>query len=150
MLAANQRSDYTSPNAADHFHDNVWPPAHLCKSSSQDDDFEAVFTAYYRAMQCLAQLLMRLCALALGMPWHYFDSKIDRQISGLRLRNYPAPDSRLLPPKPGQQRVGAHSDFGALTILKADSDSLGGLQTQSVVDSTWSDVPWVAGKLLLA
>ena len=53
---------------------------------------------------------MRLFALALDLPETFFDDSVDRHISRLRVRNYPAP---LVPPEPGQLRAGAHSDYGA-------------------------------------
>ena len=43
-------------------------------------------------MDALAIDLMRLFALALGLPETYFDSSVDRSISRLRVRNYPAPE----------------------------------------------------------
>jgi isopenicillin N synthase-like dioxygenase len=75
-------------------------------------------------MSDLARMLMRLFALALDQPETFFDDKIDKHISRLRVRNYPAPQE---PPQPGQLRAGAHSDYGSLTILKTE-DKPGGLQ----------------------
>jgi isopenicillin N synthase-like dioxygenase len=76
-----------------------------------------VFIGYYRAMSELAQVLMWLFALGLGLEESFFDAKIDRHISRLRLRNYPA---QLAPPLPGQLRAGAHSNYGSLTILATE------------------------------
>ena len=75
-------------------------------------------------------------ALALGLPERYFDSSVDRSISRLRVRNYPAP---LEQPVPGQLRAGAHSDYGSLTILKTE-DRPGGLQVRDKAGD-WLDVP---------
>src|SRR6516164_1144327 len=60
---------------------NVWPerPATL----------KAAYTKYYLRMGALAADLMRLSALALGLPEAYFDDKIDRHISRLNVRLYP-------------------------------------------------------------
>jgi len=86
-----------------------------------------------------------------GLAEDFFDRKIDRQVSGLRLRNYPAPDHSAGPPRPGQLRVGPHSDFGGVTILKPEADVPGGLQVQDIENSkginqgTWTDVPFVNG-----
>ncbi len=106
---------YTSPAAGRHFAPNLWPerPATL----------RPAYESYYRVMDALAVDLMRLFALALGLPEAYFDSSVDRSISRLRVRNYPAPE---VPPEPGQLRASAHSDYGSLTILKTE-DRPGGL-----------------------
>jgi len=118
----------TAPAAGRHFASNLWPerPAGLRR----------VYEAYYRVMDRLAIDLMRIFALALDLPEHYFDSSVDRSISRLRVRNYPAPE---VPPEPGQLRAGAHSDYGSLTILKTE-DRPGGLQVQSSAGE-WLDVP---------
>jgi isopenicillin N synthase-like dioxygenase len=84
----------------------------------------------------LAEDLMALFALALGLPEDFFADKIDRHISRLRVRNYPAP---LEAPKPGQLRAGAHCDYGSLTILRAE-DKPGGLQVMNKA-GRWVDVP---------
>ena len=59
--------------------------------------------------------------------------------SPLRVRNYPALEE---PPAPGQLRAGAHSDYGSLTILKAE-DKAGGLQVRNQAGA-WVDVPILA------
>jgi isopenicillin N synthase-like dioxygenase len=123
---------YTSPAAGRHFASNLWPerPAEL----------RAAYEAYYRVVDGLAVDLMRIFALALDLPEHYFDSSVDRSISRLRVRNYPAPE---VAPEPGQLRAGAHSDYGSLTILKTE-DRPGGLQVQSSAGE-WLDVPHLPG-----
>ena len=123
---------YVSPAAGKHFAPNLWPerPAAL----------RDIYTAYFRAMSDLARTLMRLFALALDQPETFFDDKIDRHISRLRVRNYPAP---AVPPQPGQLRAGAHSDYGSLTILKTE-DKPGGLQAYNKAGD-WVDVPVVPG-----
>jgi isopenicillin N synthase-like dioxygenase len=119
---------YASPAAGRHFAPNLWPerPAGLRQA----------YKSYYRVVDALAIDLMRLFALALGLPEKYFDSSVDRSISRLRVRNYPAPE---VAPEPGQLRAGAHSDYGSLTILKTE-DRPGGLQVQSKAGD-WLDVP---------
>jgi isopenicillin N synthase-like dioxygenase len=85
----------TTPAAGQHFAPNLWPdrPAEL----------RPVFTRYYRAMSELAQVLMRLFALGLGLAETFFDAKIDHHISRLRIRNYPA---QVTKPLPGKLRAG--------------------------------------------
>lgn len=101
---------YTTAAAYPSFAPNVWPerPAEL----------RGIYTEYYRAMERLAAQLMRAFAMALGLPAEFFGDKTDRHISGIRVINYPdQPEA----PAAGQLRAGAHSDYGALTILKAEN-----------------------------
>lgn len=125
-----------APEAGTHFAPNLWPerPAALRQAWSE----------YYRAMGSLAQTLMRIFALALGLDERFFDSRIDRHISRLRVRNYPEQPE---PPRPGQIRAGAHSDYGSLTIL-ATEDKPGGLQVCNG-RGQWVDVPIVPHCLIV-
>ena len=100
------------------FEPNIWP--------SRTTGFQETLCAYYRAMERLAETLMRIFALALGMPEKLFADKIDRHITAMRLNHY-AEVTR--PPLPGQLRAGAHSDYGSLTILLATAGA-GGLQVR--------------------
>jgi isopenicillin N synthase-like dioxygenase len=123
---------YRRPAAGKQFYPNLWP--------ERRPALRQVYTAYYRVMSDLAHTLMRLFAIALDQPETFFDDKIDKHISRLRVRNYPAPQ---VPPQPGQLRAGAHSDYGSLTILKTE-DKPGGLQVYTKT-GIWVDVPIVAG-----
>ncbi|HEX3954266.1 MAG TPA: 2-oxoglutarate and iron-dependent oxygenase domain-containing protein [Stellaceae bacterium] len=122
----------TAPAAGRHFAANLWPERPVA--------LRPAMTRYYQAMNELAQTLMHLFALGLGLDEHFFDDKIDRHISRLRLRNYPAPTAS---PLPGQLRAGAHSDYGSLTIL-ATEDKPGGLQACNSAGD-WVDVPSLPG-----
>lgn len=121
-----------APAAGKHFAPNLWPerPAAL----------RALWSDYYRAMGALAETIMRSFALGLGLPEEHFAPLIDRHISRLRVRNYPAPE---LPPEPGQLRAGAHSDYGSLTILHTE-DKPGGLQVFTKAGE-WLPVPILPG-----
>jgi isopenicillin N synthase-like dioxygenase len=120
----------TAAAAGKHFAPNLWP--------AEPADLKPAYIAYFRAMEALAAALMRSFALALELPEPFFDDKIDRHISRLRVRNYP---SQATPPEPGQLRAGAHSDYGSLTILRAE-DRPGGLQVCNQAGA-WVDVPIV-------
>ena len=69
-------------------------------------------------MEKLAALMLRLTALALDLEEHFFDDKIDRHITAMRLNFYPEQTSA---PRPGQLRAGAHTDYGVFTILNGES-----------------------------
>jgi isopenicillin N synthase-like dioxygenase len=127
---------FSSEAAGKHFYPNLWPerPAGLREAYSD----------YYRAMGSLAAQLMRIFALALDLPEHFFNNKVDKHISRLRIRNYP---DQLVPPKPGQLRAGAHADYGSLTILKAEANP-GGLQVFNK-NEEWTDVPVIDGTFII-
>jgi isopenicillin N synthase-like dioxygenase len=109
---------------------NLWP--------KEPANFRAAWCAYYRAMSELAARIMRVFALALELPEGFFDSMIDDPISAMRALNYPHPTT---PPKPGQLRAGAHSDYGSLTILLAEA-APGGLEIFTP-EGKWQAVPVV-------
>lgn len=119
---------FFGPAAGRHFHPNLWP--------ERPEALRALYEAYFREMGGLAAELMTMFALSLGLQEHFFAGMIDRHISRLRVRNYPAP---LVPPKPGQLRAGAHCDYGSLTILRTE-DKPGGLQVMNS-GGEWRDVP---------
>ena len=84
-------------------------------------------TATTREMERLVGDLMRVVALGLGIDEHFFDDKIDKHITAMRLNFYPEVKE---PPKPGQLRGGEHTDYGLLTILNGENVP-GGLQVQT-------------------
>jgi isopenicillin N synthase-like dioxygenase len=118
---------YTGPLGRRHFLPNLWPAVPA--------DFQRAATVYYRTLGRLVIELMRLTALALDRPEHFFDDKVDRSIGAMRLNYYPASPA---PPRPGQLRAGAHTDYGGFTILSGE-DVPGGLQVRGR-DGQWVDV----------
>ena len=121
---------FRGPEGAPHFVPNVWPlrPAEL----------PGVWRAYYRQMERLAADTMRVFAVALDLPEHFFADKIDKHVSRVRAIHYP--DQRD-EPMPGQLRAGEHTDYGTLTILRIEA-APGGLQVKTR-QGEWLDVPAV-------
>ncbi len=113
--------------AGQHFHPNLWPDT--------PSEFRTVMERYYRAMNGLADLLMEIFAVCLGLPRDYFDNALDRNMSALRLICYP---EQIAPPEKHQLRSGEHTDYGTLTILAADQ-APGGLQALHQ-NGTWIDI----------
>lgn len=115
---------------------NRWPatPVH----------FKDAWTAYYRAMEILGARIMELFAVALDLPGDYFAAFHDAHVSALRGLNYPespAPDT------PRQQRAGAHSDYGSVTILKPDP-AVGGLELR-LPSGEWLEAPEIGNEFLV-
>jgi isopenicillin N synthase-like dioxygenase len=98
---------------------NLWP--------GRPAGFRAAIEAYYAAMERLTAVLMELFAIGMDLPPGYFVERFADHNSTLRLAHYP-PQER--PPEAGQLRAGAHTDYGALTILLGQ-DRPGGLQVQA-------------------
>jgi isopenicillin N synthase-like dioxygenase len=101
---------YTGAEGRNYFIPNVWP--------LKPEGFAQAADAYYAEMEKLAAFMMRLTALALDREEDFFDDKIDRHITAMRLNFYPEQTSE---PKPGQLRAGAHTDYGAFTILNGEN-----------------------------
>jgi isopenicillin N synthase-like dioxygenase len=92
--------------------------------------------AYYEEMENLSQGLMRGFALALDLEEDWFKSKTNLHASSIRALNYPKIEGQS-PPKPGQIRASAHTDYGVLTILKSGGP---GLQVK-LLDGEWHSAP---------
>ena len=118
---------YAGPLTRHHFAPNLWPRA--------PEGFREIWSGYYREMTRLASDVMRLFAVALALPEPFFAERIDRHIAILGAQFYPAQDKA---PEPGQLRAGAHTDFGTLTILRADR-AAGGLEIKTG-SGTWQPV----------
>lgn len=125
--------DMTDPDERAVYAPNLWPDAVM-------PQLRETFTAYYHAMADLAAELMTAFAWALDLAPDHFTPYIDRHGSALRLAHYPA---LTAPPMPGQLRASAHTDYGTLTILRAD-DEHPGLQVETATGD-WVDVPPVPG-----
>ena len=103
-------------------------------------DFRPRVMAYYLSIVDLGRRLMRALALGMGQSPDFFDPAYAKPLARGQLVYYPAMSAADV----GAQRFGAaaHSDFGALTILK--QDDVGGLQVQNL-SGDWIDAPPIAG-----
>lgn len=105
--------------------------------------FREAYLAYYAEAERLALDLVRLCALALGLPEDWFDDRFDRHMTPLTANYYPP--RRSAPP--AGFRNDPHSDFTALTLLYRD-EAPGGLQVAHP-EHGWVDVPPIPGSLVV-
>src|SRR5262249_60812776 len=97
---------FTSREGQRYFIPNIWP--------QRPEGFREAAARYYAEMEKLVGNLMRITALGLGLPEHFFNDKIDRHITAMRLNFYPDVKE---PTRPGQLRGGRHTHYGHLTIL---------------------------------
>lgn len=115
-------------DAARFFAPNIWPdtPAGM----------RGVWERYWRACAGLGDVLTDIFAHALGLPDGWFRPMLDEQPSVIRANNYER-RAGAAPPVNGQMRMGAHSDYGSITILLADR--VPGLQIRDD-QGHWHDV----------
>ncbi len=118
------------------FAPNIWPeePAAL----------RDVWIRYQQAIAVVSDCLLSVFALALDVPESYFIDRTRRAIATTRAINYErrpgSPD-----PLPGQARMGAHTDYGIVTVLLADN--VPGLQVRH--QGEWIDVPVASGSFVV-
>lgn len=105
---------------------NLWP--------AELPGFEQTWLAYYSSMEKLGASIMQMLAEALDVDTNFFEPFHSHHLSALRGINYPDMASKNKAP-----RAGAHSDYGSVTILKADPE-VGGLEVQSR-DGAWISAP---------
>jgi len=108
------------------FAPNIWPV--------ETPALRGALVAYFDAVAALARRMTRIFAVALGMPEDFFVSRTDHSTDTLRAIHY-----RAIPPAPADgtddgaaagadrsdrmpepARMGAHTDYGILTILYGD------------------------------
>jgi isopenicillin N synthase-like dioxygenase len=93
------------------FAPNIWP-ADLRGA-------RADLVAYFDEVSELARRIISIFAVALGLPDDHFAPMCDHATEMLRLNNYVrAPGGAE--PLPGQLRMGAHTDYGIVTVLYGD------------------------------
>lgn len=124
------------PDGGGRFVANIWPRSPA--------DFEPAMREYYAHMQRLCRSMLRILATALELSEAFFDPMLTRSAHTLRLTHYPALDRA---PEPGEERAGAHTDTGVLTILHIDEtpDSLQ-VETRS---KKWINVNHVPGTFII-
>jgi isopenicillin N synthase-like dioxygenase len=119
---------YYEEHRARAFAPNEWP--------ARPSGFAERVWAYFTAARALSFDLLDIAAFALGIDASFFRSCTDRAIETMRLNWYRrfAEEVAL---EPGQMSLGAHTDYGILTLLLADP--VPGLQVIGP-DGAWHDV----------
>lgn len=111
---------------------NLWPDL---------PGFRDTMLAYYRDAWQLGVALLRPIARDLSLDAGYFDAYFDAPMATLRLLSYPAASGQ-----PDEIGAGAHTDYGALTLLMTDGAP--GLQVRPRGED-WQDVPHVPGAFVV-
>jgi isopenicillin N synthase-like dioxygenase len=119
------------------FAPNRWPDALPA--------FRSALTAYFDAAAALALRLTDLFAPALGLEEDWFRPYVDRSTLTMRVNHYERAADEA-EPAPGQMRMGAHTDYGVVTVLHADA--VPGLQVMDAAGA-FRDVLPEPGALLV-
>lgn len=131
-----EREAVTDPDAPDFARligPNLWPAA--------QPELREVVDEWHERLTEIARKLLRAWAVALGAPETYFDEHFGEPSTLIKIVRYPGTDA----PEP-QQGVGAHKDFGVLTLLWIEPGK-GGLQVER--DGAWVDAPPVPGAFVV-
>lgn len=116
-------------------HRNLWP--------ADADYFRDVWSRYFAAMETLSAVLMQGFALGLDLEEDYFESYCNDHCSVLFANGYPPVSAQTTP---GSTRLGAHTDYGSLTILYRDENPSG---LQVLQNGQWCHVPDVPGSFVV-
>ncbi|KAF2442348.1 Clavaminate synthase-like protein [Karstenula rhodostoma CBS 690.94] len=121
---------------------NMWPsPTTL----PDVDDFQKTSLDYYYQVVDLAKDIMKVLAQTLDLDESWFDGFVDGAVATMRLLHYPSqpPDS----PQKLTRGIGAHTDFGTITILL--QDKVAGLQVLDNQTKEWLDVEPTPGAFVV-
>ena len=131
---------------ASRFPDLALPPGQYAENVWPDAAFRRAVDAWFGHAGALARRLTSIFAVALGLPDDFFVAYQDHSIDVLRLNHYVLPDGpvRL---EDEQLGMGAHTDYGIVTVLWADRVTPG-LQILDG-DGAWHDVVPAPGALLV-
>ncbi|KAL3920738.1 MAG: hypothetical protein SGARI_006870, partial [Bacillariaceae sp.] len=98
------------------------PPRKWQHTPNVPAQFQSSIEGYFAHMEQLSLVLLEIFALALGEEASFFADQMSHHMSALRLAHY----YPLAEPKGEMHvvRAGAHTDYGALTILAAQDKGL--------------------------
>ena len=105
--------------------------------------FKEACEEYHDAMMALARKLVSAFAISLDLPADYFEKMQQHPITIQRLLHYPSQQGEVTEAEIG---IGAHTDYGFLTILS--QDAVGGLQVRNS-EGEWISAPPIEGAFVI-
>jgi isopenicillin N synthase-like dioxygenase len=119
------------------FAPNLWP--------SEVPGLRAALVTYMASARMVADTLMDVFSVALGLSPHWLRTSTTHSTDTLRVNHYETQPGDP-PPAPAQLGMGEHTDYGMCTVLYADA--VEGLQIIGP-DGRWHDVVPAPGALLV-
>jgi isopenicillin N synthase-like dioxygenase len=121
------------PERADFFYANIWPDL---------AGFRQAISGLFALTNGLAEKMMPLCAVALGLPQGFFDEMLAPNASTFAVNHYPAGGEPSTPTDP-RVLFAEHSDGNTLTILH-QRGTYEGLEVKPLdADGEWVRIPVV-------
>lgn len=125
----------TYPGLTGPFHgENQWPDL---------EGFQAAVETYLVAMLRTARIVLEGVAISLDLPRDWFSAKMTQPIMIQRLIHYPSQSGQIDERMIG---IGAHTDYGLMTILA--QDDVGGLQVMNR-SGEWIEAPPIPGTFVV-
>jgi isopenicillin N synthase-like dioxygenase len=121
----------------DFFAPNLWPAALPA--------LRPALEAYFREARRVALTMTDIFSVALGLGEWWFRPLVERSTTTMRVNHYERRRDDPVP-VPGQMRMGAHTDYGVVTVLYADP--VPGLEIVAP-DGSWHPVTPSPGALVL-
>lgn len=121
---------------------NIWPSSDALPDV---DDFKKTALEYWAKVVQLAKDILKVLALTLDLEESWFDEFAEGAVATMRLLHYPSqpPDS----PQKLTRGIGAHTDFGTITLLL--QDKVAGLQVFDHATKEWLDVQPTPGAFVV-
>ncbi len=112
-------------------------------SVEEVDGFDVATRALFGALDAMGCDLLKAVARHLGLVENWFDQRVRKGNSILRLLHYPP---QLTPPPEGSVRAGAHEDINVITLLLGAQEA--GLQVRHR-SGDWLDINPPSGALVI-
>lgn len=116
---------------------NVWP--------AETPEMQPAVWGLYLELRDLSRTLLDVAAMALGLDASFFRSRTDNSIVTMRANWYHRRADEVAL-EPGQLALGAHTDYGLITVLAADPGP--GLQIVAP-DGSWQDIEPLPGAFVI-
>lgn len=117
----------------------------LARRPKDAKDFETTSMEYYKAMHALARDILVVLAQTLDLKEDYFAAFTTNAVATLRYLHYPPQ------PKDSDEKlsrgIGAHTDFGSVTLLT--QDEVDGLQVWEKSTNEWLDIVPIKGAYVM-
>jgi len=115
------KESFESGNVNDEAQPNIWLP------EDKLPGFRTFMESFFLDCAGLVHQILRTLAIALSLPEESLSDTHSQDLYQLRLLHYPSVPTSALH-RGEKSRIGAHSDFGTLTLLF--QDAVGGLQVE--------------------